>query len=330
MRTKVKNLIILSVIIMLSVNFNCLAQEKEDAATEVSKQDSMRRPRRYSRMSDEMIEGILDRLAQRDPERAEELRELREKDPEQFRKEFRETIRAEFEDEEFGRGGGMRGRMGMGREMMADDPNSEQGPGRRGGRLHMRGDEERPEDGRGGRFGRRGMGSRGRDYMLRRQNEFVEWMGEAFPEQAAELKKLKEKDKELYYRKLAITFDRYRRIFEASEDNPELASLLKENMELTGKQHELLKKIYKTDDEKEKQALTEELNEVLSAKYDIIIKRKQLALEELTKKLEELKARIEQSEEKLLKWKDPKLKEENISSRVKKLLGKSDDFKWEQ
>jgi hypothetical protein len=286
-------------------------------------------------MSDEMIEGILDRLEKRDPERAAELQELWEKDPEQFRKEFRETMRAEFEDEEFGRGefgrgGGMLGRMGMGREMMEDDPNSEQGPGRHGGRMHFRGDEERPDDGRGGRFGRRGMGGRGRDYMLRRQEDFVEWLGEAFPEQALELKKLKEKDKELYYRKLAITFDRYRRIFDVSEDNPELAILLKENMELTDKQHELLKNIYKTDDETEKQALTEELNEVLSAKYDIIIKRKQLALEELTKKLEELKTRIEQSEERLLKWKDPKFKEENISTRIKELLGKSDDFKWEQ
>jgi len=333
MVSKVKFLIIFGALIMLGVNLDCPAQEKKDkVTTKVSSTEVVRRPRRFSRMSDEVAEGLLSRLSERNPARAAELRKLREKDPEQFRKELRETMRLEFEDETFGRGGrGMRGSMGMEHELLPGDPNEERGPRRRGGeRFRSEGREKDGQGSRGERFGRGMAGRRGRDYMLRRQEAFVEWLGEIYPDQAKELSELKEKDRELYNRKLSITFSKYRRMFEASEDNPELASLLKENLELTEKQHELLKKIYKTNDKNEKQALTEELNEVLSAKYDLIIKRKQLALEDLTKKLEELKAKIEKSEEKIVKWKDPKFKEDNISSRLKELLGKSENFNWEE
>jgi hypothetical protein len=54
------------------------------------------RPRReFQRreMSDEMVERMLEQLAERNPEKAKELKELREKDPEKFRAEFRRTMR---------------------------------------------------------------------------------------------------------------------------------------------------------------------------------------------------------------------------------------------
>jgi len=121
---------------------------------------------------------------------------------------------------------------------------------------------------------------------------------------------------------------KYGKIAEAAKENPALAEVLKENLKLNHQRRSLLRQIKKAND-KEKTELVKELKDVLNKKFDLIVKRKQLEYEQLAKKLEELKKEVKSSEEKFEKWKDPDFKNKNVEARLKKLLGKQEDFKWE-
>jgi hypothetical protein len=84
-----------------------------------------------------------------------------------------------------------------------------------------------------------------------------------------------------------------------------------------------------TAGDKEKEELVKDLKEVINNRFDVIVKRKQIQYEELINKLEKLKERAKQSEAELDKWKNPKLKDENVKARLEELLSKSEKFKWD-
>ena len=100
-------------------------------------------------------------------------------------------------------------------------------------------------------------------------------------------------------------------------------------MELKKKRDELLGKIRAATDEDEKKKLKEELEEVISDKFDLLVKRKQIAYEQLLKKLEELKEDIKKSEAEVEKWKDAKFKNESVKARVEELMSRTEKFKWD-
>ena len=74
-----------------------------------------------------------------------------------------------------------------------------------------------------------------------------------------------------------------------------LFQLMKTQLKLKKRKDELLTKIKAAKTQKEKEKLTTELEEVLGRRYDLIVRRKQIAYERLLKRLEELKNRIKQS-----------------------------------
>lgn len=255
------------------------------------------RPRREFRggqMSDEMVERMLEQLAERNPQKAKELKELREKDPEKFRAEFRRTMR-EFR-EAFG---GQRGDRGCRR-------------GERGGAGGGAG------GGEGG--GRRGM------RMRERYAEHLEWLEKNYPEEAKKLAALKEENPELYRKQMAISLRKYRGIKEAEKENPELAKVLKEDLALKGKRNRLVRKIRASKDNEEKEKLAEELEEVISDRFDLILRRKQIAYEQLLKKLEKLKKEVKRSEASIEKWKDADLKGEKVKTRLKEPTPATEEY----
>jgi len=170
-----------------------------------------RREFRGEQMPDEMVERMLEQIAEQNPEKAKELKELREKDPEKFRAEFRRTMRE------------LRGTF----------------RGQRPGR----GDRE----GRGERRGPRGPGEprgRGREMRMREMYaEHLEWLEKNYPEEAKELTELQKENPELYNKRIAISFRKYREIQEAERDNPKLAEILKQDLELRGERNRLVRKI---------------------------------------------------------------------------------------
>jgi hypothetical protein len=242
----------------------------------------------------EKIEHIMRRLAESDPNKAEQLKQLQQKDPENFKSELRKVMRQQISERFKERGERQQGQM---RPMRMRGEPSEHG--------------RRPPE----------MG------MRWRIDKYLDWLKANYPDEAAKLAELSEKDMDLYQRQLNLSLKKYGRIAEAAAENPKLAEVLKKDLALREQQDKLLGAI-ETANDKEKEELIKELNDVISNRFDVIVERKQIEYEQLLGRLEMLKKDIEQRKTRMEKWKDAKFKEDSVKARLEELLGKSDKFTW--
>lgn len=285
--------------------------EEEDIWSEDTAKGGHGRPE----LTEERIERIMNRLAETDPAKAEELKQLQAKDPEKFKAELREVMREQF---------GKRFRKRM--EERAGQHMKEGGkPFGLGG---MPPDSCNMPPGPGGMpFGPGGMPPG--VGMPWRYDKYLDWLKENYAEEAKKLAELSKKDANLYSKQLELSLKKYGRIAEAARENPQLAEVLKEDLALKQQQDKLLGQI-ETAGDKEKEELVKELKEVLDHRFDAILKRKQIEYEQLLKKLERLKKEVEQRNAKVEKWKDAGFKNESVKARLEELLGKTNEFKWNE
>jgi len=259
-------------------------------------------------LTEERIERIMQMLRERAPERAKELEQLRSDKPEAFKKELRETIQQFIE---------RRRQEGAGQGEYRQRPRSgKMEPGGMMGGGMMGG-------GMAGGMNGRGFGARGR--MQEWTEELLGWLDENFPEKAERLRSIQEEHPEHFEKAIRYSLRKYRRIMDASEENPELAEVLKDDMRLKHKRWELIDKI-KEAGEEDKKALIEELGAVISQRFDLIIKRKRIAYEHLKLELEALKQKVKEGEKDIENW--VKTKDKRVEERVKEVLGKMEEFKW--
>jgi len=300
-------------VILLTASLACWAAEKEEESIWHANSPELRRGR--FELTDEAIEHMMVRLREANPERAKELKKLREKKPEQFKAELREIMREQFA-----------GRFGEHREGIGG-----RGPGpregvpfmERGGFGEGRGMRDRERERRDPE--RRERTERWGERLRERYAEYLEWLKENYPEEAEQLAELKEAKPELHMRQFWLSYRKYRRIFEASEENPELVEVLKEDLELKSKRDKLLGKIRAVSGD-EKKELVKKLENVVGSRFDLIVKRKQITYEQLRKELEELKERVKESEAEVEKWK--KVKSKKVNERLEELIGRTEEFNW--
>jgi hypothetical protein len=275
--------LVMVTVVLSAAPLPCMAGEKVDESIWVEDEPG-RRHRRFELefdLTDEKIEQAMNRLAETDPEKAKELKELREEDSEKFKTELRKILRE---------------------------------------RLGRRFREHRE----------RGFGPHGKPGMpgMREPTHLLEWLEENYPEEAEELAKLQEEEPELYRQKRRLSMRKYGRIAGLSKVNPRLSEVLKEDLELKQRRDALLEKL-ETVSGDEREELVAELKEVVSNRFDLIVERKQIEYEQLLKRLEKLKEKVEQSEAEVEKWKDAEFKDENIKARVGELLGQTGKFDWD-
>ncbi len=165
-------------------------------------------------------------------------------------------------------------------------------------------------------------------WWQQKHEEFLQWLQKNYREVTKELEGLKEKDAKLYWDKFGSISRTYWPIFDAEKRNPELAEVLKEDLELKKTRDELLEKTKSTKSDKEKEDLIEQLKQVVGRRYDVIIRRKQIEYERLLKRVEELQKQLEESKAEIASWRDEKTKEENIKNRLDELLG-GYSFRWD-
>ncbi|MHC4242098.1 MAG: hypothetical protein ACYS3N_00570 [Planctomycetota bacterium] len=158
--------------------------------------------------------------------------------------------------------------------------------------------------------------------------DFLEWLGKAVPKVARDLTKLKDTDPDHYAKKYEFIRDKYRRIFDESKRNPELAEVLMAELELNERQAVLVKEIKATKREKEKKKLMSQLEEVVGNKYDLIIRKKIIAYEFLLKRVEELQKELNKNREEIEIFKKPTIKAQNVKERVDELTEPSRKFPW--
>jgi hypothetical protein len=161
------------------------------------------------------------------------------------------------------------------------------------------------------------------------REKYLEWLGKVAPEEAQELAKLKEISPDLYAKKFELVRRKYWRIFVESKRNPELADVLLEDLRLKKRRDELLRNIKAVRSEKEKKKLVAELEEVVAGRFDLLVRRKQLAFEGLLKRLEELRKHIKESRGEINIWRDKKFKNDNVKKRMQDLLEENPKFNWD-
>ncbi len=298
MKTKHRFLLTLAVAAAVLVTFNhpCRAEQPAQQAQADTNKPTTPTPQLVE-PGEVMIKAMMERIAKADPLRAEELEKLRETDPKEFKKEIAEAMRE----------------MSCQRTKSRDEQK-----GWRGRRSHM-----------GMPFERSGHSRRWSAIMRQRHEEYLGWLQENYPDQAKKLIELRKQDPKLYMRKLGLSFKTYGKIAEAAKENLKLAGILKEDLELKKQRDSLLSQIKTATDEKKKQQLIEELQEIVSARFNLVVERTQIRYEQLSKKLERLKDELKQKEAKVEKWKDPEFKKQNVKARMEKLLSESEKFSWE-
>ncbi len=220
----------------------------------------------------EDINRIMAGLKQRDPEKAKELEDLRQNDPEKFRAELMEH----------------------GREVFGEI-------------IRERMEKWRQE----------------------RQAEFLKWLGEKVPKQERELARLKERDPDLYQKKYELARQKYGRISDTQRRSPELAEILLADLKLQERRDELVDKIKAAKSEEEKKKLNSQLEEVVSDRYDFIMRRKQMMYEWLLRRLEELQKHVNESKNEITKLRDEQVKTENVKERMKQLTEGTTKLKWD-
>ncbi|MCH8120494.1 MAG: hypothetical protein IIC00_12290 [Planctomycetes bacterium] len=167
------------------------------------------------------------------------------------------------------------------------------------------------------------------NWRKRRRAEFLESLEKLVPKEARELAKLKDTNPDLYAEKYELILRKYGRIIEEGRRNPELAEVLIEDLKLKKRRDELLKKIKAVKSENEKKKLVAELEEVVAGRFDLIVRRKQIAYERLLRWLEGLQKRIRESRGEIVRWRDEKLKNENVKQRTGDLLEEIPKFNWD-
>lgn len=108
-----------------------------------------------------------------------------------------------------------------------------------------------------------------------------------------------------------------------------MAQVLLEDLKLEERRQELVSKIKDARNETEKKKLTAELQQVVSDRYDLILRRKQIAYERLLKWLEELQNRVKDSRDEIMRYQDSKAKTENVRQRIEYLLEGKKGFNWD-
>lgn len=261
---------------------------------------------RWFELTDEGANHILERLKSKDPEKARELMDLKAKDPAKFKEEVGKVMH-EYMQDRFAERREMMGKNGM--------PGMPGVPGKPGAPAapEMPGMPQMPRMG------------------FERQNvdEYLNWLKKNYPEEGARLAELKEKNPELFNKQLELSARKYGRIARAARDNPELASVLKQEMELKHQREELVKQIAVAKDDGQKKQLIEQLSTVVGNRFDLILKRKQIEYQELQRRLERLKTEIEINQAKIDKWKNPQFKQESVKKHVDELLKGTEEFKWD-
>ena len=148
------------------------------------------------------------------------------------------------------------------------------------------------------------------------REEFLEWLEKYVPKEAEELARWKDKEPNLYTQKYELTWRRYDRIYDMTRRNPELAKVLVADLQLQERQRELQNKYRTAEAEEEKNVLEAQLEVVVSDRYDLLVRQKQLEYEQLLRRLEALQNEVKASMKEIETWLDKGFKEKNVKERL--------------
>ena len=162
--------------------------------------------------------------------------------------------------------------------------------------------------------------------MQKSHEEYIKWLEKNYPDEAQTLQDLQEKDPEQYFRSAFASRRKYGRIMEAEKRNPELAEVLKEDLEIQSLRIGLLKEVNQVNGKK-REEIVKELESLVSRRFDLIVRKKPLQYQDLQKRLEKMQTELKQRQLEVKKLQETK--EKAIEDRVKDLIDQGEKVKWE-
>ncbi len=250
-----------------------------------------------------LIDRIMNRIEQNDPQLAEDLNLLRRENPEEFHERIRDLIRD---------------RMDRRRDRIPGQNMNPERPRRRNRKMNeplMHNPPNRP--------GANGPASR---WLTRQWNEFKQWFHENYPSHAEKLENLQKNDPEAALRELKLIYRKYRPIMRAQQENPELAEILEQDLMLKNHRNEIMTEL-RIAQGHEKQQLKQQLKQIVSERFDLIVRKKELQYQDLKERLEDLKQEVAKRQAEVEKMESKK--DKAVDQRIQDLIGKTESINWD-
>ncbi len=164
-----------------------------------------------------------------------------------------------------------------------------------------------------------------KEQLEKKHVQFIEWLQANYPEKAADLLAIRTKKPEEFVQQLGEIMKIYEPIKKAENNNPELAKTLRRDLELQDQRDKLLKEISQADDDQLPE-LHKQLRDVVAARFDLIIHKKQLYYDHLRRRLERIKQKIEEQAKELEKLNAEK--DQSVEKRMKELTEGVESLDW--
>jgi hypothetical protein len=156
-----------------------------------------------------------------------------------------------------------------------------------------------------------------------RRSEFLTWLEQYVPREAEKLKELKTRDLNLYSNAYELTWRKYSRVFDQSQQNsdPNWSRLLVRDLDLTETQTMLTGQIRNPMNSPQKRnGLEAQLREIVGERYDIGLKQRKITYQQQLQRLKDLEAYIDVQLDELKRGEDPNEKSKMIESQMRIIL----------
>jgi hypothetical protein len=147
--------------------------------------------------------------------------------------------------------------------------------------------------------------------------EFMEWFRGAYPDKARPLQQLRKKDYEAFLNRISAVRRQFEPLMRAEKRDPELARILRKDIELQDLCGEVLGKIAAAKD-KDRRTLTEQLTRVVANQFDIIVQKRRLKYADIEAKIGQMQKEVDEQKRQLDQL--VQKKDQATRDRVKELL----------
>lgn len=158
------------------------------------------------------------------------------------------------------------------------------------------------------------------------EKDLLEWLKLNFPKDAERLEKLKAEESEVYKENIARKWRKFKGLIETTKKNPELGRELTKDIKLIASRDKELRNIANAKNEKQKAESIEKLKDIVSQRFDLGIKIKQLRYEELQRRIERMRTLLVKKREEFKKLEAKK--DEEIAKRMTNLLENKEKIDW--
>jgi hypothetical protein len=155
----------------------------------------------------------------------------------------------------------------------------------------------------------------------REYREILEWCEKFTPDEVKGTSELKDENFDLYKKRLDSLRNKYRSLIGTRRGtSDELMQVLVSDLQLELKERDLTMQYWTATDQGKKESISADLKDVVSQRYDLIVKQKEIQYTDFQKRLKSLQDNIDAQLKDINTWKDPELKAKEVINQRDRLI----------